>query len=102
MAGERRVCVTGTGGFAGSWLAKLLLSKGFVVHGTVRDPSDAKNDHLNRLENAENLKLFKADLLDYDSLSSAIAGCEGVFHTACLIPSAKVLKPEGTLLRRYH
>ncbi|CAA7397994.1 unnamed protein product [Spirodela intermedia] len=94
MAEERRVCVTGAGGFVASWLVKLLLSKGFVVHGTVRDPIDPKNVHLKRLENAANLKLFKADLLDYESLSAAIAGCEGVFHAACPVPLGKTLDPE--------
>jgi nucleoside-diphosphate-sugar epimerase len=32
------VCVTGGGGFIGSWLVKLLLSRGYAVHATVRDP----------------------------------------------------------------
>ncbi|XP_078439509.1 cinnamoyl-CoA reductase 2-like [Wolffia australiana] len=98
MAGEKRVCVTGAGGFAASWLVKLLLSKGFVVHGTVRDPSDPKNAHLKNLENAENLKLFKADLLDYYSLMSAIDGCEGVFHTACPVPPGQVKNPEVEMI----
>ena len=35
---KKRVCVTGAGGFVASWVVKLLLSKGFTVHGTVRDP----------------------------------------------------------------
>ena len=35
----RRVCVTGGGGFIASWLVKLLLSRGYAVHATVRDPS---------------------------------------------------------------
>jgi nucleoside-diphosphate-sugar epimerase len=34
----RRVCVTGAGGFIGSWLVNLLLSRGYFVHGTVRNP----------------------------------------------------------------
>jgi hypothetical protein len=34
-----RVCVTGAGGFIASWLVKLLLSRGYTVHATVRDPS---------------------------------------------------------------
>lgn len=39
MEGEKgRVCVTGAGGFIGSWVVKLLLSEGHTVHGTVRDP----------------------------------------------------------------
>ena len=33
----RRVCVTGGGGFIASWLVKLLLARGYTVHGTVRD-----------------------------------------------------------------
>jgi NADPH:quinone reductase-like Zn-dependent oxidoreductase len=35
---RRLVCVTGAGGFIGSWLVKLLLSRGYAVHATVRDP----------------------------------------------------------------
>ncbi|CAA6661621.1 unnamed protein product [Spirodela intermedia] len=66
MVGERRVCVTGAGGFAASWLVKLLLSKGFVVHRIVRDPSEVKNAHLKRMKNSGNLKLFKVDTLDYE------------------------------------
>ena len=33
------VCVTGAGGFVGSWLVERLLAAGrYTVHGTVRDP----------------------------------------------------------------
>ncbi|KAE8668502.1 NAD(P)-binding Rossmann-fold superfamily protein isoform 2 [Hibiscus syriacus] len=78
-----KVYVTGAGGYLGSWVVKHLLSKNYVVHGTVRQPGDAKYAQLNQLEKAsDNLKLVKADLLDYDSLCSAIAGCAGVFHVA--------------------
>lgn len=31
---------------------------------------------------SEKLKLFKADLFDYDGLYAAIDGCSGVFHIA--------------------
>ncbi|KAH7684383.1 Flavonol reductase/cinnamoyl-CoA reductase protein [Dioscorea alata] len=91
-----RVCVTGAGGFVASWLVKLLLSHGYHVHATVRDPCDKKNSHLKKLENAlENLQLFKADLLDYDSILAAAAGCEGVFHVASPVPATKVPNPEN-------
>ncbi|KAJ8512708.1 hypothetical protein OPV22_003142 [Ensete ventricosum] len=96
-AGEkkRRVCVTGAGGYLASWLVKLLLSRGYFVHGTVRDPGDSKNAHLKNLDGAaENLQLFKAELLDYNSLVSAIAGCEGVFHVATPVPPKKSSNPE--------
>ncbi|TYG70365.1 hypothetical protein ES288_D05G307500v1 [Gossypium darwinii] len=64
-----KVCVTGAGGYLGSWVVKHLLSNNYTVHATVRQPGDAKYAHLNQLERAShNLQLFKADLLDYDSL----------------------------------
>ena len=34
------VCVTGAGGFIGSWIVKLLLARGYAVHATVRDPCE--------------------------------------------------------------
>ncbi|KAF8405602.1 hypothetical protein HHK36_010509 [Tetracentron sinense] len=98
MAEKGRVCVTGAGGYVASWLVKLLLSKGYMVHGTVRDPSDEKNAHLEKLEKApENLELFKANLLDYDSLCAAITGCDGVFHVASPVPSSKLSNPEAII-----
>ncbi|KAE8675694.1 NAD(P)-binding Rossmann-fold superfamily protein isoform 2 [Hibiscus syriacus] len=89
-----KVCVTGAGGYLGSWVMKHLLSNNYVVHGTVKQPGDAKYAHLNQLEKAsDNLKLFKADLLDYDSLCSAIASYAGVFHVASPVPSSALLIP---------
>uniref|UniRef100_A0A0E0AVX7 cinnamoyl-CoA reductase n=1 Tax=Oryza glumipatula TaxID=40148 RepID=A0A0E0AVX7_9ORYZ len=91
------VCVTGAAGYIASWLVKLLLEKGYTVKGTVRNPGmhthgrhkllqlvhDPKNAHLKALVGAgERLVLCKADLLDYDAICRAVAGCHGVFHTA--------------------
>ncbi|OWM81153.1 hypothetical protein CDL15_Pgr007184 [Punica granatum] len=88
---EKRICVTGAGGFVASWVVNFLLSRGYLVHGTVRNPCDEKISHLKGLKNAEeNLRLFKADLLDYDALRAAITGCSGVLHVACPVPSKKV------------
>uniref|UniRef100_A0A0A8Z0I4 NAD-dependent epimerase/dehydratase domain-containing protein n=1 Tax=Arundo donax TaxID=35708 RepID=A0A0A8Z0I4_ARUDO len=93
------VCVTGAGGYIASWLVKLLLSRGYTVHGTVRDLSDKKTGHLKQLENASaNLKLFKADLVDYDDMAAAIMGCQGVFHVATPVPSGKITDPEREML----
>jgi uncharacterized protein YbjT (DUF2867 family) len=36
MAGKT-VCVTGAGGFVGSWIVKTLLNHGYTVRGTVRN-----------------------------------------------------------------
>ncbi|XP_037430873.1 cinnamoyl-CoA reductase 1-like [Triticum dicoccoides] len=93
----RTVCVTGAGGFIASWLVKLLLEKGYAVHGTVRNPDDmTRNAHLRALEGATNrLTLFRVDLLDKKSLVTAFQGCEGVFHTACPVTNdpEKMIEP---------
>ncbi|GJX64596.1 cinnamoyl-CoA reductase 2-like protein, partial [Tanacetum coccineum] len=89
--GMEIVCVTGAGGFVASWAVKELLAKGYVVHGTVRNPDDEKkNGHLKKLEHAkERLHLFKASLLDYENLCAAIHGCTGVIHVATPVPPGK-------------
>ncbi|CAM0909956.1 unnamed protein product [Alopecurus aequalis] len=95
---RKSVCVTGAGGFIASWLVKLLLSEG---HYTVDGPRhrDAKNAHLKVLEGAEEkLQLVMADLLNYDSIASAIAGCEAVFHVACPVPSGRSTNPEAEII----
>lgn len=77
------VCVTGAGGFIGSWIVKLLLERGYTVRGTVRNTDDPKNLFLRRFDGArERLTLHKADIFDYHSLFDVISGCDGVFHTA--------------------
>ncbi|KAK5832722.1 cinnamoyl-CoA reductase 1-like [Gossypium arboreum] len=94
-----KVCVTGAGGYLGSWVVKHLLSNNYTVHGTVRQPGDAKYAHLNQFERAShNLQLFKADVLDYDSLCSAITGCTGVFHVASPVPSTIVPNPQEEVI----
>ncbi|KAK9164771.1 hypothetical protein Syun_005673 [Stephania yunnanensis] len=76
MDGKETACVTGAGGYQASWVVKLLLSHGYKVHGTVRDPSFRESE------------LFKTDLQDFDGLCDAIVGCTGVFHVACPVPSS--------------
>ncbi|KAI3409149.1 Epimerase domain-containing protein [Psidium guajava] len=102
-----KVCVTGAAGYLASWLIKRLLSSGYHVVGTVRDPGNEKKvAHLWKLEGAkERLRLVKADLMKEGSFDGAIMGCTGVFHTASPVlkpsrdPKAKILEPaiEGTL-----
>ncbi|KAL6849997.1 hypothetical protein ACP4OV_020624 [Aristida adscensionis] len=105
MAGEGGdeglVCVTGAGGFIGSWLVKELLQRGYVVRGTARDPEDRKNAHLRKLDGAEErLSMYRADVLDYSSLRPAFSLCGGVFHVACPVnnnePDLVAIAVEGT------
>ncbi|TVU22712.1 hypothetical protein EJB05_32429, partial [Eragrostis curvula] len=104
MAGpgaEQLVCVTGAGGFIGSWLVKELLQRGYAVRGTVRNPEDRKNAHLHALDGAkERLSLYCADVLDYKSLRDALNLCDGVFHVASPVsdddPEVVSVAVEGT------
>ncbi|KAI4366255.1 hypothetical protein MLD38_022150 [Melastoma candidum] len=98
---EGRICTTGAGGYIASWVVKLLLLRGYKVHGTVRDPrkqsscGDPKNAHLKSLENVrESLRLFKAELLDYESIRAAVSRCTGVLHVDSPVPAGKVTNPE--------
>ena len=72
-AGIRRVAlVTGITGQDGSYLAELLLAKGYVVHGIVRRASSfntARIDHLYEDPHAEGTRLF----LHYGDLSDGTA-----------------------------
>ncbi|XP_059637039.1 cinnamoyl-CoA reductase 1-like [Cornus florida] len=99
MAEKKIVCVTGAGGYVASWLVKFLLSRGYTVNGTVRNPSDEKYSHLKKLEkSSDNLKLFKADMLDYNSLSPPIKYCSGVFHLASPVPIGTITNPEVQMI----
>lgn len=94
------VCVTGGSGGIGSWLVRLLLDRGYVVHATVKDLKDEKETkHLEAMEGADSrLHLFQIDLLDFNSISAAVTGATGVFHLAspCIVDD--VHDPERELL----
>ncbi|OMO80529.1 NAD-dependent epimerase/dehydratase [Corchorus capsularis] len=75
-------CVTGTTGYIGSWLVKLLLERGYRVHATVRNPDKALNLLSLWAAGNDQLRLFKADLLEEGSFDEAVKGCHGVFHVA--------------------
>ena len=72
-------------------------SAGLIASDVRYISGDPKNAHLGRLEGAlENLRLFKADVLDQNALAAAVSGCQGVFHLACPVPTDKVLDPEAS------
>ncbi len=76
--GFRCAAVTGANGFVGSHLVRLLLEEGVGVRPLVRPGGDT------RLLSGLEVEAVGADLLDLDSLRSAIAGCDVVFHLAAL------------------
>ena len=62
--------ITGVTGQDGSYLAELLLEKGYDVHGMVRRASTEKFDRIEHLR--ERITLHQGDLLDQRSLVDAI------------------------------
>jgi len=63
---ERRALITGITGQDGSYLADLLLEKGYEVHGMVRRASTEKFDRLEHIR--DQITLHQGDLLDHRSL----------------------------------
>src|SRR5260370_36439010 len=68
--GELRALITGITGQDGSYMAELLLSKGYEVYGLVRRSSLEKFDRIQHI--AERLSLTEGDLTDQGSLDEAV------------------------------
>ncbi|XP_057780327.1 anthocyanidin reductase ((2S)-flavan-3-ol-forming)-like [Salvia miltiorrhiza] len=79
-----KVFVTGGVGYLASFLIKHLLERGYIVHATLRDLSNAsKVGLLKGLAHAKTrLKLFEADIYNPSDFAAAIRGCAFVFHLA--------------------
>jgi len=94
MEKKAAVCVTGVTGYLGTEIAHQLLSKGYIVHGTVRSLDSEASKELQQL--FPTLKLFEADLLKEGSFDKAVEGCTAVIHAAS--PFVLVVKDPQTEL----
>ena len=70
MAERRRALITGITGQDGSYLAELLLAKGYEVFGVVRRTSHHGLERIDHL--ADRITVLPADLLDQHSLTVAL------------------------------
>lgn len=66
----KRALITGVTGQDGSYLAELLLEKGYEVHGMVRRSSTEKFDRIEHIR--DRITLHQGDLLDHRSLVDAL------------------------------
>jgi GDPmannose 4,6-dehydratase len=71
---EKRALITGVTGQDGSYLAELLLDKGYEVHGMVRRSSTENFERIAHL--VDRVRLVQADLLDQSSLVEALQESE--------------------------
>ncbi len=69
---EKDVLITGIGGQDGSYLAELLLEKGYEVHGIVRRSSTPNLSRLAGIEKHPRLHLYHGDLQDAGSIRKLI------------------------------
>src|SRR5215468_3937245 len=67
---SKRALITGITGQDGSYLAELLLEKGYEVHGMVRRSSQEKFERIGHLK--DKIRLHQGDLLDQYSLASLL------------------------------
>jgi len=74
MSRVPRALITGITGQDGSYLAELLLDKGYEVHGMVRRSSTEKFDRIDHIR--DRLVLHQGDLLDQRSLVDALRAAE--------------------------
>ncbi len=70
----KRALITGITGQDGSYLAELLLEKGYKVYGTVRRLSTPNFENIKHIQ--DKVELLSADLLDQGSLTDAIVASE--------------------------
>lgn len=86
-----KIFVSGATGFIGSRLALRLANNGHQVHALYRD------EHKTAIIQHPNIKLFKGDILDLESLIKPVEGCSQVYHTAAF---ARVWDKDPSLIYR--
>ncbi len=85
MVINRKVLVTGAGGFIGSHLTERLCADGYAVKAFVHYNSRNSWGWLESLECKERIEIIAGDIRDADILRSAMSDVEVVFHLAALI-----------------
>ncbi|HEX5619856.1 MAG TPA: GDP-mannose 4,6-dehydratase [Solirubrobacteraceae bacterium] len=80
----KRALITGVTGQDGSYLAELLLEKGYEVHGMVRRSSTERFERIEHLR--DRITLHQGDLLDQRSLVDALRACrpDEVYNLAAM------------------
>lgn len=71
---NKRALITGLTGQDGSYLAELLLEKGYQVYGLVRRSSSSNLDRISHISN--HIHIRSGDLLDQCSLMDVISDCK--------------------------
>ena len=71
----KKALIFGVNGQDGSYLAELLLSKNYIVHGTRRYSSSSNINNLKNILNEKNFYLHYSDITDSSNIQSIISKC---------------------------
>jgi dTDP-glucose 4,6-dehydratase len=82
---NKKVFVTGAGGFIGSHLAEALVRRGARVRALVRYTSSGGRGWLGSSPLQRDMEILPGDVRDRDALEKAFKGVDTVFHLAALI-----------------
>ncbi|MBF0619625.1 MAG: SDR family NAD(P)-dependent oxidoreductase [Candidatus Omnitrophica bacterium] len=85
MTKIKQVCITGAGGFIGSHLVEACVARGYKVRAFVRYNGRSNWGWLETSQALGKIEVVAGDIRDYDSVASAMKGCDMVFHLAALI-----------------
>ena len=72
----KRALICGISGQDGAYLAQLLLSKGYEVHGTSRDAQMSAFSNLRRLGVLEKVRLVSMSLIDFRSVLQTLVNVD--------------------------
>lgn len=81
----KKLLVTGAGGFIGSHVVEACVKAGYGVRAFVRYNSRGSWGWLEESPAKDDVEVRTGDIRDYDSVSGAMKGCDGVLHLAALI-----------------
>ncbi|SHE63084.1 dTDP-glucose 4,6-dehydratase [Caldanaerobius fijiensis DSM 17918] len=82
---DKRVLVTGAGGFIGSHLAEKLVEEGAKVRAFIRYNSKNNWGWLETSLYKDEIEIYTGDIRDYDSVKDSMKDINVVFHLAALI-----------------
>lgn len=85
MTHNKKILITGAGGFIGSHLTEKCVENGFNVRAFVHYNSRNDWGWLEKSNVKSDIEVITGDIRDYDSVFNALEGCESVFHLAALI-----------------
>jgi len=82
---NKKVLVTGAGGFIGSHLTESLVESGYSVKAFVRYNSRNSWGWLEESQHKKEIEIVSGDIRDLDSVKNVLKGCGSVYHLAALV-----------------